>query len=73
MVGQQQHTRRPRSVQGLAQQANELQPKDHEVWTRNPLQGYVFYQIQEKQDSQVRPFEEVREVATISSAREARS
>ena len=52
------------SVQGLAQQANELQPKDHEVWTRNPLQGYVFYQIQEKQDSQVRPFEEVREVAT---------
>jgi peptidyl-prolyl cis-trans isomerase D len=52
------------SVQGLAQQASELQPKDHEVWTRNPLQGYVFYQIQEKQDSQARPFEEVREIAT---------
>ena len=52
------------SVQGLAQQANELQLKDHEVWTRNPLQGYVFYQIQEKQDSQTRPFEEVREIAT---------
>jgi peptidyl-prolyl cis-trans isomerase D len=52
------------SVQGLAQQANELQPKDHEVWTRNPLQGYVFYQIQEKQDPQTRPFEEVREIAT---------
>jgi peptidyl-prolyl cis-trans isomerase D len=51
------------SVQGLAQQANKLQPKDHEVWTRNPLQGYVFYQIQEKQDSQVQPFEEVREIA----------
>ena len=52
------------SVQGLAQQVADLSAQDHEVWTRNAVQGYVFYQLQEKQAPETKPFAEVQDEAT---------
>jgi peptidyl-prolyl cis-trans isomerase D len=51
------------SAQGLVRMVAAQQQGAHDVWVRNPSQGYVFYQLKETRDPERRPFEEVQREA----------